>query len=69
LVFKSLIWPLIALIGLILDWAYNAGEVKRVFKVGILSQLFTRMWFLIWRGYGAVPFCSFYLYEYGTYYF
>ena len=66
LVFKSLIWPLITLIGLILDWAYNAGEVKRVFKVVILSQLLTRIWFLIWRGHGAVPFCSFYFYEYGT---
>ena len=43
LVFKSLIWPLITLIGLILDWAYNAGEVKRVFKVVILSQLLIRI--------------------------
>jgi len=64
-IFKSLVWPFVALLGHIMDWACNAGEVKRVFKVGIISQLGKRLWFLCWRGYGPVPFCCFYFYEYG----
>jgi hypothetical protein len=67
LVIKSLVWPFVALVAHLLDWFIYGREVKRVFKAGLLSQLFKRMCFLVWRGYGSVTGCLFYFYEYGKY--